>query len=63
MCAVFFEDLGNLPKTVYSRILNGVLYLHDKCRLDCGVFSANRIDQIEPLLSQPHKGTYLQVIK
>ena len=30
-----------------------------KRRLDCEVFSANRIDRIEPLLAQPHKETQL----
>ena len=31
-----------------------LMYLYYKWRLDCGVFSAYRIDQFEPLLSEPH---------
>ena len=30
-----------------------------KWRLDCEVFSANQIGQIDPILSQPHKETLL----
>ena len=40
----------------YQIIKNNIYY---KWRLDCRVFSANRIDRIGPLLSQAHKKTQL----